>query len=124
MLASGMTLDFKHMALTIRSYENLLSALRVLPKKQAKVQWRVDTASTPITVPPISTVCIPVCHKPLPPEVLLEFCPLVDSPTARSLAAAGDFHRLLTDHVAYGVLYTNCSTHPIVIPPHTPIGYI
>ncbi|RPA83911.1 hypothetical protein BJ508DRAFT_304433 [Ascobolus immersus RN42] len=123
-IASGMIIDFHHMSLTIRACQNLLTSLRVVPKRQAKVQWRVDTPTFPVQVPPMATLLVPVYHKPLPPGIPLEFVPYLHSEASRTLAASGGFHRILTDHCAYAVLFSNMTTAPITIPANLRIGHI
>ncbi|RPA85641.1 hypothetical protein BJ508DRAFT_302471 [Ascobolus immersus RN42] len=123
-IAFGMAIDFHHMALTIHACSNLLTALRVVPKLQAKVQWRIDSPNFPISITPLATMLIPVYHKPLPLGIPLEFVPYLHSEATRALAASGGFHRVLTDHCAYTVLYSNSTTQEIVIPPYLRLGHI
>lgn len=75
---AGMTLDFHHMSMTIRSCDFMMTTLHVVPKKQAQVQWRVGSVQATV-VPPFSSKLIAIDHKPLPPDILLEFVPLLDS---------------------------------------------
>ncbi|RPA85035.1 hypothetical protein BJ508DRAFT_303420 [Ascobolus immersus RN42] len=122
--STGMQLDFHHMALTISSCDSLVTALRVMPKKQAKVTWRVDTAAEACTIAPFATVAVPVCHKPLPPGATLEFTPYLHDAATRQLATVGGFHRSLMTHTTYAVLYTNESATPVIIPPFLRVGHV
>ncbi|RPA76825.1 hypothetical protein BJ508DRAFT_310678 [Ascobolus immersus RN42] len=123
-IATGIEIDFHHMALRIHDWEGLTTALRVIPKKQAKVRWRVDSTMKVTTIPPLATMLLPVFYKPLPPGVHLEFVPLLGCPRTRALAQTGGFHCAFVNHTTYGILYSNNMASPVDILANLRLGII
>ncbi|RPA71347.1 hypothetical protein BJ508DRAFT_315695 [Ascobolus immersus RN42] len=123
-LATGMTIDLYHMSLSIRACAGITTSLRILPKRQANVKWRVDSADNDVVIPPASQFLVPVHHKPLPPGIPLEFTPVLSSALMKTLTINGGFHRALIDHCSYALLFSNTSTKPLTIPRNSRLGYV